>query len=98
MTEYDYEKLQDSVVSIASELFRFQRVFEKAISKLDAEEKNKYISQYAWFSKRVSKAMEVANLRILNVEGQVYDPGMAITPLNLEDFATDEMLFVLTII
>ena len=31
------DKLKDSLVSIASEAFRFQRVFEKAISKLEAD-------------------------------------------------------------
>ncbi len=94
MEEHDYQKLHDSVVTIGSELFRFQRVFEKAISKLETSEQTKYLSQYSWFSKRVIKALEDANLRLLSVEGQMYDPGMAITPLNLEDFGTDDVLFV----
>ena len=94
MNEHDYKNLHDSLVSIASELFRFQRVFEKAVSKLDVDEQNKYMSQYAWFAKRVMKAMENANLKLINVEGQFYDPGMAITPLNLEDFDVDDMLYV----
>lgn len=94
MNEQDYKNLHDSVVSIASELFRFQRVFEKAIGKLNADEQSKYISQYAWFAKRVFKAMENANLKLVNVEGQMYDPGMALTPLNLEDFDVDDMLYV----
>lgn len=94
MNESDYKNLHDSLVSIASELFRFQRVFEKAVSKLDVDEQNKYMSQYAWFAKRVMKAMENANLKLVNVEGQFYDPGMAITPLNLEDFDVDDRLYV----
>lgn len=94
MEEMDFEKLKGSVVTIASELFRFQRVFEKAVSKLDVDEQNKYMSQYAWFAKRVMKAMENANLKLVNVEGQFYDPGMAITPLNLEDFDVDDRLYV----
>ena len=52
MTE-KYEQLQNSIADIASELFRFQRVFEKAIKKLSIEEQNKYISQFSWFSKIV---------------------------------------------
>lgn len=94
MEEQNYHKLHESVITIASELYRFQRVFEKAISKLEASEQTKYASQYSWFAKRVVKAMEDANIRLLNVEGQLYDPGMAITPLNLEDFETDDVLFV----
>lgn len=63
--EQDYSKLQNSLISIASELFRFQKVFEKAISKLDIDERNKYVSQYAWFSKKVYKALDEANLMFL---------------------------------
>lgn len=93
MTE-KYEQLQNSIADIASELFRFQRVFEKAIKKLSIEEQNKYISQFSWFSKRVTKAMSEADLRVLNLEGLPYDPGMAVTPLNIDDFEKDELLFV----
>lgn len=95
MAESDYEKLQSSLISIASELFRFQRVFEKAVGKLDMDERGKYLSQYSWFSKKVHKALEEANLKLLNVEGQLYDPGMAVTPLNIGDFGADDHLFIL---
>ena len=75
-------------------MFRFQHVFAKAISKLDIEEQNKYSSQFAWFSKKVIKAIDDAGLRIVNVDGQLYDPGMAVTPLNIEDFETDDILYI----
>ena len=95
MAGQEYEQLQNSLVSIASELFRFQRVFEKAVSKLEIDERSKCMSQYAWFSKKVYKALDEANLKLLNVEGQLYDPGMAVTPLNIDDFETDDQLYVL---
>ena len=95
MAGQEYEQLQNSLVSIASELFRFQRVFEKAVSKLEIDERSKYMSQYAWFSKKVYTALDEANLKLLNVEGQLYDPGMAVTPLNIDDFETDDQLYVL---
>ena len=90
----EYNDLKNSLISIASELFRFQRVFVKVINKLDIEEQNKYNSQYAWFSKKVLKALADAGLRVINIDGQRYDIGMAVTPLNLEDFAADEVLYV----
>lgn len=90
----DYEKLKTNLISIASELFRFQRVFAKAISKLDMEQQSKYSSQYTWFSKKVTKALDDAGLRVVSVDGQQYDPGMAVTPLNLEDFENDDILYV----
>ena len=92
--EPDVSKLQGNLCTIASELFRFQRVFEKVVSKLEAEERNKYMSQFAWFSKKVTKALEDSDLRIINTEGQLYDPGMAVTPLNLDDFDVEDVLYV----
>lgn len=89
-----YEKLKNNLISIASELFRFQRVFVKAISKLEVDEQTKYSSQYAWFSKKVLKALDESGLRVIGVDGQLYDPGMAVTPLNLEDFEEDDVLYV----
>lgn len=93
--EEDCKKLQDSLISIASEIFRFERVFEKAVSKLDDwEEQRKYESQHKWFSKKVAKALDDAGVRVISVEGQEYDPGMAVTPLNLGDFGADDILYV----
>lgn len=88
------KKLQESLITIASEFFRFQRVFEKVLSKLEIEEQGKYKGQFSWFSKKVDRALENADLRIQNVEGQLYDPGMAITPLNIDEFDPDDPLYV----
>ena len=88
------EALTKSIGDIASELYRFRRVFSKAISKLDADEQGKYMSQFAWFSKRVDKAVDSAGLRILDVKGQLFDPGMAVTALNIEDFDTVDELYI----
>lgn len=91
----DVEILQNSLISISSELFRFQRVFEKAVGKLDMEEHRKYMSQYLWFSKKVNQALAEAGYKLLNPEGQLYDSGMAVTPLNIDDFSTDDQLYVM---
>lgn len=76
MDEQNYEVMQQSLVSIATELFRFQSVLEKAVGKLEMEERVKYLSQFSWFSKKVTKALEAAGFSVLNLAGMVYDPGM----------------------
>ncbi len=90
----DTQKLLDSLIQIASELQRLEKVFYKAIGKLDLDEQNKYASQFSWFTKRVTKALDQAGLTRISIENQVYDPGMAVTPLNLDDFDNDETLVV----
>jgi hypothetical protein len=87
------EAMRDALISMAVESWRFGRVFERLLMKLDAEEQNRYKSQFRWFTKKVEKALEQADLRIVNVEGYPFDPGMAATPLNIEDFdATDALM------
>ena len=88
--EDNNKQLLESLIQIASELQRLEKVFNKAIGKLDFDEQNKYASQFSWFTKRVTKALEQAGLTRVSVENQIYDPGMAVTPLNLDDFETDE--------
>ncbi len=88
------DRIKNSVMEIAVEHYRFKNTFMKAISKLDFEEQSKYMSQFAWFSKKVTKALDDAGLRIIDVAGQLYDPGMAVTPLNIEDFETDDILYI----
>lgn len=90
----EYERLKENLISIAAELFRFQRVFAKAISKLEIEDQSKYSSQFTWFSKKVTKALDDSGLRVVDVDGQLYDPGMAVTPLNIEDFKADDILYI----
>lgn len=94
----DFEIIKNSVMEIAVEHYRFKNTFMKAISKLDFEEQSKYMSQFAWFSKKVTKAVEDAGLRIISLEGQAYDPGMAVTPLNIDDFEVEDELKIVQMI
>lgn len=88
------ESLLNLVVDIAVEAWRFGKVFEKVINKLDIVEQKKYISQYKWFVKKVNIALEDAGLRIVNVEGEYYDVGMAVTAINLNEFISEDTLII----
>jgi hypothetical protein len=94
MTRDNSISLRESIVDIAVESWRFRHVFERAMSKLDAGDSSRYLSQYSWFSKKVDAALENAGLRIVNIDGQYYDVGMAATPLNIDDFSPTDRLFV----
>lgn len=90
----DTQIIQTSIIEIAIEAWRFQRVFINAMSKLDAIESNKYLNQYKYFFRKVEAALENANIRIVNVEGQKYDIGLPVTPLNLDDFDKNDNLII----
>lgn len=86
--------LQKAVIEMAVEAWRFRRVFDKAMSKLEAGESARYIGQFNWFIKKVESALKTAGMRIVDVEGQPYDVGMALSPLNIDDFEPEDLLYV----
>ena len=88
------EVLNDTIISIAVESWRFGKVFGRVLAKLEAKEQNRYKSQFLWFNKKVEEALSQANLTIVNVEGHPFDPGMAATPLNIEEFDKEDALIV----
>jgi len=88
------ESMREAVIIMAVESWRFGRVFDRLLTKLDAGEQNRYKSQFRWFIKKVEEALEQVDLRIVNVEGHPFDPGMAATPLNIEEFDAKDALMV----
>jgi hypothetical protein len=86
--------LTETIINMAVESWRFGRVFDRMLLKLDAGEQSRHKSQFRWFIKKVEEALEQADMRIVNIEGQQFDPGMAATPLNIEEFDAKDVLIV----
>lgn len=61
---------------------------------MDAGESGRYISQLRYFQKKVEESLDASGLKLVNVEGQPFDPGMAASALNIGDFGPDDQLFV----
>ena len=87
-------KLQQSLVDITVESWRFARLFARALGKLDAGESARYANQLRYYLKRLEESLADAGLRLVNLEGQPYDTGMAATALNIADFGPDDRLLV----
>ena len=90
----DTEALSNSLMDIAVESWRFGQVFDRILSKLDAGEQSRYQNQFRWFQKRIEESMDSAGLRIVNIEGQAFDPGVAASALNLDEFGADDQLVI----
>lgn len=86
--------LTEVVIAMAVESWRFGRTYDRLLAKLEPSDQNRYLSQFRWFMKKVEDALEQAELRIVNVEGYPFDPGMAATPLNIEEFDASDVLMV----
>ncbi len=88
------DTMRQAVIDMAVESWRFARVFGRLLSELDAGEQKKYESKLRWFVKKVESALEQAGLRLENVQGHVFDAGMAATPLNIDEFDEKDCLIV----
>lgn len=88
------ENGQQALIDIAVDSWRFTRLFLRMANKLDAGEASRYISQYKFYVEKLEENLQTLDLRLVNLEGQSYDPGMAIKPLNIEDFSGDEPLLI----
>lgn len=85
---------QTALIDLAVDAWKFAKLFLRVVSKLDAGEQAKYANQMRFFQKRLDSAAEAAGARIVTIEGMPFEPGMAATPLNLDDFNDDDRLFV----
>ena len=90
----DDEQLEQSLIDIAVESWRFSRLFGNVVGKLDAGESGRYINQIRYFQKKVEESLDSNGLKLVNVEGQPYDAGMAASALNLGDFGPEDVLLV----
>ena len=86
--------VEKALIEMSVESWRFSRVYVRLLSKLDAGDSTRFINQYRYFTKRIEDSLEIANLKLVNVEGHPYDPGLAATAINLGDFGPDDVLLV----
>lgn len=87
-------QLEKALMEVAIESWRLSKLFIRAISKLDAGDGSKYASQLRYFQKRIEESLESGGLRLVNLEGQPFDAGMAASALNGGDFGPDDVLVV----
>src|ERR1700682_1523098 len=87
-------KTQEALIGVVLDSWRFAKVSSRAITKLDAGDGAGYISQYRYYLKRLTEHLERIDLRLVNIEGQQYDTGIAATALNIADFGPDDSLVV----
>lgn len=92
-TEYD-QRAEQSLIDIAVESWRFSRLFGRIVAKLDVGDSGRYANQLRYFQKKVEESLEASGLKLVNVEGQPFDPGMAAAALNMADFGPDDVLLV----
>jgi hypothetical protein len=85
---------RDILLDVAIESWRFARLFRRVVSKLDVGEASRYAGQLRYFLKILGERLEAADIRLVDIEGHPYDPGIAASALNIGDFNPDDELVV----
>jgi len=94
MDSTEQEKVQQALINISIESWRFAKLFGRVLTKLDAGDGPRYANQLRYFLKRIDETLDTSGLKLVNLEGQPYDPGLAASALNVADFGPDDRLVV----
>jgi hypothetical protein len=90
----DSETARRALLSLVTEGWRFSRVFARMINRLDAGEQSRYVSQFRYFAKKLEDSLLSIGCKLVDLEGHPFDPGMAATVLNLDEFTSEDKLVV----
>src|SRR3546814_18675228 len=85
-TENTESSATEALIDLAVDSWKFARLFTRVISQLDAGEQARYANQVRFFQQRLDSAAAVAGARIVTLEGQPFEPGLAACTFNLDDF------------
>lgn len=86
--------LLNPLTDVIIESWRFSKLFSRLLQQLDAGNNSRYLNQQRYFLKKLEESLNVAGLRLINLEGTEYDPGIAATALNLADFDSEDRLVI----
>ncbi len=83
-----------ALLTLAIDGWRFSRAYLRLIKKLDAGDQSRYVSQFQYFQKQLEDRVGEIGYKLVNIEGQLYNPGLAVTALNVGDFHSDDKLII----
>ena len=86
--------MQKALIDMAIDGWKFSKLFSRVLTKLEAGETTRYVSQLQYFSERLQSNLDLAGIRLVNLEGHPFDSGVAASALNIGDFAPDDELVV----
>ncbi len=92
--EQNVDGHKETVINLAIESWRFAKNYERMLTRIDTKQTKRYKSHLDQFVGKAEESLDKLGLRLVNVEGYLYDPGMAATPLNIEDFDPEDRLVV----
>lgn len=84
----------NALIDVAIEGWRFARAYARLVEKLDLNEAQRYANQARYFIKKIDDSLKSLGISLVSIDGHSYDPGMAVSALNLVDFASEDALVI----
>ena len=75
-----------TMVEFASENWKLVRSLDRYIQGMDPLDAERFLNQFAWYQRKAQEMLDEAGLSAVDLTGMKYNTGMAVSPLNLEDF------------
>lgn len=88
------ENFAKSLIDTTIEGWKFSRLVLRLLNKMDSGESSRYGNQLRYFCEKLAANLEAVEMRIVNLEGQPFDPGMAVNALNAGDFSPEDQLMI----
>lgn len=85
---------RECLIDLAVDSWKFARLFQRVLLKLDPGEANRYAGQHRYHVRRLEENLQAVGMQIVNLEGQPYNPGVAAAALNLSEFGSEDELIV----
>ena len=80
------EGFERSALRLVVEAWKFAKFFRDIMQKLGAEDYARCERRCSWFCRKLDEIADDMGLRIIDIApGTDYDPGMAVTPINIDD-------------
>ena len=74
------------MVDFASEHWKLVHGLERYVSGMDPLDAERFLNQFGWYQRKVQAMLDEQRISIVDLTGLKYNTGMAVSPLNLEDF------------
>lgn len=87
-------RIDDLLAGVAGHAWRLSRLARRAIEKLAPQDGARLNNQLRFTDRKLFEELEGVGIRIVDVEGQVFDPGMPVTALNADDFSPSDSLAI----
>ena len=81
-----------ALADIAVEAYRLARVAQKATLRMAPMDAERFAGHYNGFQRRVDAALASAGMQTVDLTGQPYSVGMAVTALNADEFDEEELV------